>query len=318
MTTSTTNIGSKPKTPTSPPPILPDQKKKEDDDNTYQSNEKNEIKENPIISYFSSAKDLKPGDHIYIWKCAYLYQRHAMVLSVEKENNNGIITIVEFYNDKSNIHITSLENFASKTTKIKKVQYAASWFNRCVSRSGTVTSQDCDEQSLILARLQYIVDNPHVLPTYNTLSSNDECICVWILTGIYCTLQVCSQLYVFSASQIKSAVVTSGVVSHMTVSVPVTGMWGYLGYTTTVPLTTAQPIIIPLLVGYGLISILPLEMLRRYKKKWRAIEEDLDREFWMVVGEDVLERYWLKKHWYLVEQFFDGDVDDIGHKEVNI
>jgi len=252
-------------------------------------NRKYESENEEKISLPIKPEDLQPGDHVYIWKCAYLCQQHAIVLSVSENNE---ITVVEFYSNRNSVVlITTLQEFCHDSP-LQKVQYSVSYSKRIISRSGTVSSQARDPQTLIYARLQYLIGNPHHLPTFNALSSNDESICVWISTGFYCTLQVCSQLFLFSACQAKSALFASRVVSHM-----------------GVPLTTAQPVIIPLLVGYGLVSFIPLEMLRRFKKKWKLIEEDLNQGFWEDTPINVVEKFWMWKNWNMVQNFFDGDDD---------
>ena len=64
------------------------------------------------------------------------------------------------------------------------------------------------------------------------------------------------------------------------------GLWGSVGWFWYVPATVAYPFLIPLLVGFGLASLLPLEILRRYRNKWKKHTQDLNREFWTVADDD--------------------------------
>ena len=64
------------------------------------------------------------------------------------------------------------------------------------------------------------------------------------------------------------------------------GLWGAVGWWWYVPATVAYPFLIPLLVGFGLASLLPLEILRRYRNKWKKHTQDLNREFWAAADED--------------------------------
>ena len=65
------------------------------------------------------------------------------------------------------------------------------------------------------------------------------------------------------------------------------GLWGSVGWFWYVPATVAYPFLIPLLVGFGLASLLPLEILRRYRNKWKKHTQDLNREFWTVADNKV-------------------------------
>lgn len=85
-------------------------------------------------------------------------------------------------------------------------------------------------------------------------------------------------LEIVSASGAGSAAVAGGVVSQMTVTYMMP--WGSWMLVWSVPATVAYPFLVPLLVGYGLTSLVPLEVLRRYRKKWKGISDALNRDFW--------------------------------------
>jgi len=226
-------------------------------------------------------ESISPGDHVYVWRCGYLYQHHGIIFTSDAD---GTMSVAEFYPDTNvstdasapKIRITSLDEF-SKNSTVQKVEYAASWHSRLFHRPGTTTSTPRDPLPLILSRLQFIVDNQENIPPYS-ISSNDECICVWISTGNYCTLQVCSILQLLSIGNAKFAVTTAAAASVATVTVPASGFWGFFGATTTVPLLTANPLILPALIGMGLISLVPLEMLRRFQNKWKDISLELNTD----------------------------------------
>ena len=55
--------------------------------------------------------------------------------------------------------------------------------------------------------------------------------------------------------------------------------------------TKAYPLLIPLLVTYGLVSFVPIEVLRRFRKKWRRITDSLNHRFWADASDDIREYF---------------------------
>ncbi|KAL9181059.1 hypothetical protein ACHAXT_009864 [Thalassiosira profunda] len=53
----------------------------------------------------------------------------------------------------------------------------------------------------------------------------------------------------------------------------------------------AYPFLVPLLVTLGMASLVPLEILRRNRKKWRGITDGLNHAFWSGASEAVKEEY---------------------------
>ena len=69
------------------------------------------------------------------------------------------------------------------------------------------------------------------------------------------------------------------------------GLWGAAGWWWYVPTTVAYPFLVPMLVAFGMASLVPLEILRRNRKKWRGITDGLNHEFWVNADEDIKEKY---------------------------
>jgi len=163
-----------------------------------------------------------------------------------------------------------------------------------------VTSTSKDPPELVLARCSYLLSHPDLLPTYDSLSCNSECVAVFCSTGLFLTLQASSFLEYAAASQAKGALITGGMVAGMTttVVVPQAGVLGWIGLTTTttVPLVATQPWIVPVLALYGLVALVPLEKLRRCKKKWKEWEEALNNSFWGKCEQDILDSFWVMKN----------------------
>ena len=103
------------------------------------------------------------------------------------------------------------------------------------------------------------------------------------------------------------------VASNVMLWSPMPGLWGAVGWWWYVPATVAYPFLIPLLVTFGLASLLPLEILRRYRNKWKKHTQDLNREFWTVADEETKVEYFgttatSDEDW--VKKFFGGKDDE--------
>jgi hypothetical protein len=162
-----------------------------------------------------------------------------------------------------------------------KVQYEAPFWKRQICRAGTCTSAKSDPVGLVLARVHFILNHPHLIPAYHVLYANCECVAVWCKTGHWSTLQARSVLEYTAAGQAKSATTLAAAAAHTQVTVPASGVWGWLGYTTKMSLLTAQPMIVPALAGYGIVTVgAPALLYHAAKKHWRATTLELQAAFW--------------------------------------
>mmetsp|Transcript_28704 Transcript_28704/g.34972 ORF Transcript_28704/g.34972 Transcript_28704/m.34972 type:complete len:487 (+) Transcript_28704:161-1621(+) len=179
----------------------------------------------------------------------------------------------------------SLFQFQKGGKKVQKVKYGVTVAKRVLSRGGTATSSKPDSLGLIMARINYLLEHPEILPEYKKLSANDECVAVWCRTGRWITLQGASMLEIISASQAGSAIVAGSVASQMMVTYTMPWIPGYV-LVWSVPATVAYPVLVPLFIGYGLTSLVPLEILRRHRKKWKETSDLLNRDFWSNANEE--------------------------------
>lgn len=188
-----------------------------------------------------------------------------------------------------------------KRNKWHKVRYQDHWFHTHLwKRSGTCTPASSDPQEVVLQRVQFLMshssmkdagadnnqsstldrnepDRTSILPPYHSIFSNCECVAVWCKTGTWSTLQAASFLSHVAVGQVKGTATLAGIAAAQTVSVPAAGVWGWMGYTSTVPLMTMQPLLLPAICAYGAISVGgPAVCLVVARKKWKETSQRLN------------------------------------------
>lgn len=149
-----------------------------------------------------------------------------------------------------------------------------------------------DPTNIVLARLRYLLTNPHVLPPHHILFSNSECIAVWVKTGRWSTIQASIFLQSTLAGNIKTTATVAATLASTTtsVTVPAAGVWGWMGMTTTtqVGLFAAQPWLIPVVAGVGIVYVgTPLVVLQKSRKQWDKVTQNLTTGFWEWAPPDV-------------------------------
>lgn len=162
-----------------------------------------------------------------------------------------------------------------------QVEYQASWWKRHWQRTGTCTAVSSDAPGLVRARVQFLIEHAHVLPKYNAVTANCECVAVWCKTGTWATLQGISWLALTAAGQAKSAVTVATAAAATQVTVPAAGLWGWLGYTTQASLLSTQPYLLPAIAAYGIITVgAPALWLAHTKQRAKQITIQLNTAFW--------------------------------------
>mmetsp|Transcript_16961 Transcript_16961/g.24893 ORF Transcript_16961/g.24893 Transcript_16961/m.24893 type:complete len:380 (+) Transcript_16961:34-1173(+) len=155
--------------------------------------------------------------------------------------------------------------------------------NATTSKKAKITS---DPENLVVARANFLFHNPNVLPGYNVMKSNCECVAVWCKTGKWCTLQILTVLNVVTPSY---AGVSGGIfaaAAHATTTtiatVPDIGVWGLAGYTKHVTVVTAA-VSPPCLAAMGVVGVASFAGLvikrRQCIKSWSKVSDTLNEEF---------------------------------------
>jgi hypothetical protein len=109
------------------------------------------------------------------------------------------------------------------TDKWHRVDYESNWWKRQVYRSGTCTKAKSDPVGLVLARVHFIIQNPHLLPDYHVVHANCECVAFWCKTGRWSTLQASTFLELTAAGQVKSSATLAAAAAGATQTVTVPG-----------------------------------------------------------------------------------------------
>jgi hypothetical protein len=261
--------------------------------------------------------DFAMGDHVYQW-CSwagipFAYAHHGIVLEVffNENEKEWTLRIVDFsnwtmeavmesdeddyqmsakkktlrYSDSGMFSTTPggcVRTYESSYCTWRKVEYGVSGFlKQHLSRSGTCTSAESSPAGLVRTRVQFLLDHPEYLPPYSMVQSNCECVAVWCKTGTWATTQATSFLTAMAAGQAKSAVTLAGVAASTQVTVPAAGLWGWLGYTTTTSFVAANPLVLPMIAAYGVVTVVaPSLWLWKVKDKWSKLTVELNEAFW--------------------------------------
>ena len=200
----------------------------------------------------------------------------------------------------------------------------SSWFSRSSckknetkegEKENTTPEKLCmpkaDPPQLVIARLRFLLEHGerpwieddndkdkeaqqqqhkhNLLPPNHLLYANSECIAVYCKTGRWSTLQAAIFLHSSTVGNIKQTATVTAFLSAQTATVPASGLWGFFGGTTTVTLFTAQPWLVPALVGGGAVYIgLPMIMLWKAKGRWGHTEKRLNVAFWSIHNSEEL------------------------------
>lgn len=247
------------------------------------------------------------GDHVYQW-CSFVgipavFQHHGIVLGVQQLLDGEVmLTIADFShftpgNDSNKMAPKTLCAASSSMTRscIRTYECSAKGWHKVAygrgtngflkshffSRSGTCTTAESSPPGLVRARLEFLLQHPDVLPAYHAVRSNCECVAVWCKTGTWGTLQATSWLSMTAAGQAKQTATIASVAAATQVTVPASGLWGWLGYTTQVSLFSTQPLLIPAIAAYGVVTVgVPLISLWSAQKRWKALTIQLNTSFW--------------------------------------
>lgn len=183
---------------------------------------------------------------------------------------------------------------STKKNRWRKVQYQDSWVNiHLRKRSGTCTASPSDPPEVVMKRVNFLLQqskldgsSSSVLPKYHSIFANCECVAVWCKTGIWSTLQASSFLSHAAVGQVKGTAVIATAAASAQATVPAAGMMGWMGFTTTVPLMSVQPLLLPAICAYGAVTIGgPAAILAYAKSSWKETTKRLNE----ALGIDSLE-----------------------------
>jgi len=214
------------------------------------------------------------GDHVYK-SCVienFKVQHHAIVLDVTRDDNSEGGWVLEI----ADCH--RLRKRECPAVGWIKVKYGVALGDRLLGSSSKAlkTAAQCNPVALILARVKFLIENPDVVSEFELVHADRECLAVWCKTGRWATVEVSSYLSIASRVQTMGCLATVGS-AVLPVTVPASGLWGYLGYTVQISLFEAAPII-PLIAVGGVVATTIIAW-QRYQRKWRDLTYTLNRAF---------------------------------------
>lgn len=185
----------------------------------------------------------RPGDHVWMW-CETIggmrYQHHGILVKVVGNKNPNIVYIADFTApdaDESNLFAlpTSMTSSASTsngaTTRspgrlpswhgVRITTYNASEWHKEIYEDDYLRIEN---NALVLQRVKFLLQNPHLLPKYELLESNCEAVAVWCRTGRFHTQQVSAMMDGVkqnSAIVTGAAAVAAGIVGALAIPVVV-------------------------------------------------------------------------------------------------
>ncbi|CAJ1969904.1 unnamed protein product [Cylindrotheca closterium] len=240
------------------------------------------------------------GDHVYQWRSwggiPGVFQHHGIVMDIINDLHTGDfkLTIADFSNvatpsnkklpnkkQQSGFFQEGILRTYTDASKWHKVEYQANWWKRTAYRAGTCTSSKSDAVGLVLARVNFIIQYPELLPDYHVIYANCECVAFWCKTGEWSTLQASTMLEMAAAGQAKQSATLALTAASAQVSVPASGVWGWMGYSSTVSWLSLHPMVAPALAGYAAVTIgTPAIIYYKAKGRWEETTKHLCDSFW--------------------------------------
>lgn len=129
-----------------------------------------------IVSHAISRKDLKPGDHVYIWWGAFTYAHHGIFTGVKE------LEVIHFSGPSkcdAKISSTTLDEFRERCI-VRLAAYGCDPVSYFLKRPGTVYRQKSQEPEVVLKTAIY---NPHLWGDYDLVDNNCEDFAYFCKTG---------------------------------------------------------------------------------------------------------------------------------------
>jgi hypothetical protein len=236
------------------------------------------------------------GDHVYrfVTIAAGTFQHHGIVVDSKwsEDDEEWMLNILHF-TDASKTSTASQQSSSSHTAPTTGltivsspakewnfVKYGASDSEIQNFGAGTCTAAATHPTDVVCARTKFLLSHPDILPKYDVLYANCECVAVWCKTGTFATLQVCDRLSSTSQRMLFGAMGLGGVLAAIPVTVPAAGIWGMIGFTAQAPLLMAVPFVLPALLVGGAVAVgAPAIALAIAIKTWKDLTAKLNKAF---------------------------------------
>lgn len=239
----------------------------------------------------------RPGDHVYMWCESFggiRYQHHGIVVGVSSCGRK--IDVADFTapdETTSALPSSSASNVASVSRSSTSsavddgtdesdegIMTASSHGIRVVTCEAEEWHKEdySDDQesdpSVVLERVNFLIQRPDLIPKYELLESNCECVAVWCKTGRFQTHQVARLFSNGRRNGALAAATGTAVAATVPVAVPAAGVWGWFGATTTVSLLSVAPWIPAIgVAGVGVWSFLSHMHHRNWNDRTRILND---------------------------------------------
>mmetsp|Transcript_34697 Transcript_34697/g.76224 ORF Transcript_34697/g.76224 Transcript_34697/m.76224 type:complete len:303 (+) Transcript_34697:132-1040(+) len=257
----------------------------------------------------STADDIqyRPGDHVYMWCESFggiRYQHHGIVVGVSScgtrldvadftapdEATSALpsslasnVTSVSRSSASSAVNDGTDEasdanedGMAASSHGIRVVTCEAEeWYKEEYSDSDDASVEP--DPNVVLERVNFLIQRPDLIPKYELLESNCECVAVWCRTGKFQTHQVARLFSNGRRNGALAAATGTAVAATVPVTVPAAGVWGWFGATATVSLLSVAPWIPAIgVAGVGVWSLLSHKHHKNWNERTRILNDAFD------------------------------------------
>ena len=132
-----------------------------------------------VFSHAITREDLRPGDHVYVWRRAFTYAHHGIYTGIEGQE---IIHFSGPSKRNAKISAATLDEFCQQSS-IRLAAYGCNSVSHFLKRAGTVYRQKSQDAELVLQTAIKYLSDPHLWGDYDVVNNNCEDFAYFCKTG---------------------------------------------------------------------------------------------------------------------------------------